>query len=253
MKSTLRQLLWLSHEIGRESRDLVQLTEGNVSARLDADRFLVKAAGTSLSTLTPADVVECNTKRIVSMLETPLMDLSDLDRALIEARVDPAAKLPSPEAAFHSILLQIEGVQFVAHCSPTACLQIVCSRMGEAFADQRIFPEQVVHCGAASVFVPYTDPGSPLAREIQGRIGVFMRRGHGPTPKLILLQNRGIVAIGATAEAVLNTILAAEKAARVFVGTAALGGPAVLKPGQVQKIEQPVIQSQIPRVRFLKQ
>jgi len=251
VKSPLRQLLWLSHEIGRESRELVQLAEGNVSARVDSDRFLVKAAGTPLATLTPSEVVECHAKRILALLETPLMDLAELDRALVEARVDPQAKLPSPEAAFHSILLQLEGVHFVAHCSPISCLQIVCSRMGEAFAEQRLYPEQVLDCGASSVFVPYSDPGSPLAREIQGRITVFMRRNHGPAPRLILLQNRGIVALGATPQAVLNTILSAEKAARVFVGTAALGGPAVLKPGQIQKIEQPT--GLAPRARFLKQ
>ena len=78
-----------------------------------------------------------------------------------------------------------------------------------------------------------------------------MRRGNAPLPRLILLQNRGIIAIGATPQAVLTTLLAAEKSAQVFVGTAALGGPAVLKPGQVQRIEQP--SGQAPRPRFLKQ
>lgn len=251
MKTPLQQLLWLSHELGRESRDLVQLAEGNVSARIDSDRFLVKAAGTSLGTLKPSEVVECHTKRILALLEAPLMDLSDLDKALVEARVDQNARVPSPDAAFHSLLLQLEGVNFVAHCSPTSCLQIVCSRVAESFAEQRLYPEQVLDCGTSSVFVPYSDPGSPLAREIQGRITVFMRRGHGPTPRLVILQNRGIVALGATPQAVLSTILAAEKAARVFVGTAALGGPAMLKPGQIQKIDQPTAST--PRVRFLKQ
>ncbi len=251
MKSPVSQLLWLAHQVGRESLGLVQLAEGNVSARIDADRFVVKAAGSVLGTLTPDEVIECHTGRILSLLETPLMDVSELDRALLEARVNPHAKAPSSESAFHSLLLQLEGIQFVAHCAPTACLQILCSRMGEAFAEQRIYPEQVSDCGAISVYVPYADPGSPLAREIQGRVALFMRRGNAPLPRLILLQNRGIIAIGATPQAVLTTLLAAEKSAQVFVGTAALGGPAVLKPGQVQRIEQP--SGQAPRPRFLKQ
>src|SRR5690242_3878975 len=77
---------------------------------------------------------------------------------------------------------------------------------------------------AASVFVPYTDPGTPLAREIKDRTVFFMKQT-GYTPRLILLQNHGIIALGPSPEAVLSCILMASKAAEVFVGAAALGGP----------------------------
>ncbi len=111
-----------------------------------------------------------------------------------------------------------------------------------------MFPDQVNHTGAASVFVPYADPGSPLAREIRGRVTLNQRRGSVRVPRLITLQNRGIIALGATPEAVLATLLMAEKAARVFVGAALLNGPLFLKPGQAQKLENPSAPSQRPRI-----
>lgn len=50
-------LLSLSHEPGEENRGLAVRGEGNTSARLDADTFLVEASGSSLGTLGEIDVV----------------------------------------------------------------------------------------------------------------------------------------------------------------------------------------------------
>jgi rhamnose utilization protein RhaD (predicted bifunctional aldolase and dehydrogenase) len=47
----LASLLKLSHDLGREDRGLAMLGEGNTSCRIDADTFLVKASGSSLSNL----------------------------------------------------------------------------------------------------------------------------------------------------------------------------------------------------------
>ncbi len=65
-----------------------------------------------------------------------------------------------------------------------------------------MFPDEIVCCGGASVFVPYVDPGLPLAREIRDRTNAFIQQ-HGYIPRLILLQNHGIIAPGATPESVL--------------------------------------------------
>lgn len=239
MSSPLEQLLWLSREMGRPERGLVSLTEGNTSARLDGDRFLMKASGTSLANLTAADVVECHAAKILELLDMPLVDAAELDRTLLEARVDPAAKRPSLAAAFHAQLLQLEGVNFVAHCAPEGCLRVLCSPMAENFAEQRLFPDQVTQGGVQSVFVPYSDPGSPLAREIRSRVTLQQRRNHSRLPRLIVIQNSGIIALGSTAEGVLSTLLTAEKSARVFFGAAVLGGPVFLKPGQTQRLDAP--------------
>ena len=219
--------------------------------RLDGDRFVVTASDCCLATLTPTDLVECHAAKILALLDMPLFDRNELDRTLMQARVNDQAKRPSLAAAFHSLLLQYEGINFVAHCSPPGCVQILCSPMAEAFAEQRLFPDQVTHCGVQSVYVPYADPGSLLAREVRSRVTLQQRRNSRGVPKLIVLQNNGIIALGATAENVLATLVTAEKSAQIFLGAAVLGGPLFLKPGQSQRLDNPI--SVVERPRLLKQ
>jgi rhamnose utilization protein RhaD (predicted bifunctional aldolase and dehydrogenase) len=83
--------------------------------------------------------------------------------------------------------------------------------------------------------VPYTDPGIPLAREIRERTLHFIKQ-HGYVPRIILLQNHGIISVGATTEAVLSSILMATKAAEIFVGAASLGGPNFMAQKDVDRI-----------------
>ena len=85
------------------------------------------------------------------------------------------------------------------------------------------------------MLVPYTDPGVPLAKAIRREVEAFQKR-LGSLPRVILLQNHGLIAIGATAGAVEATTRMAEKAARIFLGAAALGGPVFLPPDQVRRI-----------------
>jgi ribulose-5-phosphate 4-epimerase/fuculose-1-phosphate aldolase len=58
----------------------------------------------------------------------------------------------------------------------------------------------------------------------------------GGVPRLILLQNHGVIALGPTPQAVLATILMASKAAAIFMGAAAMGGPNFLNPQHVERI-----------------
>jgi ribulose-5-phosphate 4-epimerase/fuculose-1-phosphate aldolase len=61
-------------------------------------------------------------------------------------------------------------------------------------------------------------------------------KNSGGVPRLILLQNHGIIALGPTPQAVLACILMATKAAEIFVGAAALGGPNFMNPKDVDRI-----------------
>ena len=92
-----------------------------------------------------------------------------------------------------------------------------------------------VCCGAQSVFIPYSDPGLPLAREIAERTRAFLEK-EGEVPRLILLQNHGLIALGATPQAVLASTLMATKAAAIFMGAAAMGGPNFMTPQHVERI-----------------
>lgn len=233
----LDDLIWLARELGSVQRGLVILNEGNVSARLDDKRFLVKSSGACMGELTKADVTECITSEMVRVLEMPMLDTGALERMIRDAQVDRNSRGASQESPFHAWLLNLPGVNFVAHCHPEAILQIACSQAAERFAEHRMFPDEVDFLGAQTVYVPYADSGTPLAREIRSKVQLAQRRAQSRTPKLILLQNHGVIALGSTARATLGTMLMAEKAARVFIGASRIGGPLFLPPQYVARLE----------------
>ena len=233
--SIAEDLLTLSHEIGREDRGLALLGEGNTSARLTEDTFLVKASGTSLGILQKDDVVECRMSPVLAMLDENGLTDQQIDDALLASRVDQKAKKPSVEAVFHAWALSLPGIKFVGHCHATAVNQILCSPRAREFAEHRMFPEEIMCCGVASVFIPLVDPGLKLAQAIRRETKAFVGKQQHP-PRIILMQNHGLIALGATWQAVLAGLLMAEKAAKVFVGAAQLGGPTFLSQEDIARI-----------------
>lgn len=235
MATDCTDLLELSHEIGREDRQLAILGEGNTSVRLSPTHFAVKASGARLADLQASDITLCDTARLVALLDRKVLPDPEIEKALLEARVDPNAKKPSIEATFHAWLLTLDGVGFVGHCHPVRANQILCSPRARDFAEHRMFPDEIVFCGASSVYVPYADPGLPLAWQIRERTKDYLRE-HGCAPKLIVLQNHGLIALGNSPKAVLACLLMAEKAATIFAGAAAMGGPTFLLPQHIERI-----------------
>jgi rhamnose utilization protein RhaD (predicted bifunctional aldolase and dehydrogenase) len=234
-RTRVNALLRLSHDLGREERQMAILGEGNTSARVDARTFLIKASGAGLATMRAGDVVACKTSVLLSLLNRNKLSDGEIEKALLSSRVDSKSKKPSVEALFHAFCLTLEGVNYVGHAHPIAVNQVLCSPRARKFAEKRIFPDEIVCCGAASVFVPYTDPGFQLARAIQARTIAFMKK-NSQSPRVILIENHGIVALGRTPEAVLAAMLMAEKAAAIWIGASALGGPKVLSRRNVQRI-----------------
>jgi len=234
----LELLLNLSHELGQESRNMAMLGEGNTSTRRDGETFWVKASGTQLRTLKPEQAVACRNRAVLDLMDrTAKMTDEEINQALLDCRVDPKALKPSVEALFHGYLLSLPEVNFVGHVHAVAVNQILCSPRARDFAEKRIFPDEIVCCGAESVLVPYTDPGLVLAQSIRERTRAHIEK-HGAHPRLILLENHGIIALGKTPQAVLAALLMAEKTAAIWVGAAALGGPIFLTPENVRRIAQ---------------
>ena len=231
----IRALIALSHELGAEHRQLAILGEGNTSARLDDETFVVKASGSSLGTLTEDGVVECRSAPLLAMLDRGDYGDQQIEDELFASRVHEAAKKPSIEALFHAYLLSLPGIAFVGHVHSIAVNQILCSTRARDFAEQRIFPDEIVCCGARSVFIPYLDPGLSLARAIRDEVERFMNTV-GTPPRVILLQNHGVITLGSSPSAVKAAMYMADKAARIFIGAAALGGPQFLAPEQVERI-----------------
>ena len=123
-------------------------------------------------------------KALAILDETNLSD-SEIKTRLLDAKVAPlTGKEPAPddgirpstETVFHAICLNLEGVNFVGHTHPTAINALTCSNYFEEAVAGRLFPDEIVMCGAAPVTVPYIDPGIPLAREIRTRILAYIQQ-----------------------------------------------------------------------------
>lgn len=235
-ENLLNQLVQMSSNLGNPLNDYVILGEGNTSVKMDEDTFWVKSSGTQLRTIGPEGFVRVHFEPVLAMLDGPNLSDEEVKQALIEAKADPSAPgHPSVETAMHALLLKLEGINFVGHTHPSAINMLTCSAAFETAISGRLFPDEIVLCGPAPLIIPYVDPGLPLAREIKNRLKVYLE-SYGELPKTVLMQNHGFIALAGTAQKVENITAMAVKAARILVGTYALGGPHFMSTTAVDRI-----------------
>ena len=233
-ESVLNELLALSHHLGEEANDYVIIGEGNTSARIEPETFWVKASGRNLKTIGPDGFVEIYLERVLALLDQPAGD-EDVTRVLLDARVElAAAARPSVETILHAVLYHLTDAQLIGHTHATAVNVILCSQRAHEITTH-LMPDEIVVCGAHSVFVPYTDPGLALARQVQAQVSDFIAR-YAVTPRVIYLQNHGLFALGQSARQVENITAMAVKHARILAGTYLLGGPRRLDDRDVARI-----------------
>ena len=158
---------------------------GNSSVKDDGTLF-IKPSGVALASITP--------DRLMPLALAPLLALAAGEgegeagsdavmRVAMGARLrDEGDRRPSVECVFHALI----PARYVLHTHPTAVNALTCARDGEAIA-RELF-------GGDVLWVPYTDPGLPLAREIARRRGG--RRATGGSGEVILLQNHGLIVAG---------------------------------------------------------
>lgn len=233
----LQQLIELSHWLGAEHRELAILGEGNTSALAeDGKTFYVKASGTRLMDIDENGFVQVDLAKTLHALEHAEETDEATQRALQESRVDPAErKMPSVETFLHAYLLSLPGIRFVGHTHPVAVNALLCSKRAEELIAGRLFPDEIVVCGIAPLWVPYTDPGLPLARELRRRVEAYVQQ-YGVLPKVILMQNHGLIAPAETPQKVIAATAMYVKTAKILLGTMAAGGPNFLAPHHVERI-----------------
>lgn len=235
-KTVLDQLVAMSRALGEPEREYVILGEGNTSARVDEDRMYVKASGASLHQITAEGFVQVWRPKVLQMLDAGDLGDAEVERGLRGAMVDRSStRRPSVETLFHAYLLGLEGVNFVGHTHPTAVNAILCARDGKQAIAGRIYPDEIVVLGVAPVFVDYVDPGLPLARAVRDEIQGYAEE-HGRAPQSVLMQNHGLIALGATAAQVEAIAATWVKTARIIAGAMAFGGPRFLSPDNVARI-----------------
>jgi rhamnose utilization protein RhaD (predicted bifunctional aldolase and dehydrogenase) len=236
MNDILNQLVTMTRNLGDPALDYAILGEGNTSACADAELFWVKASGAQMRTIEPGGFVQVRFDRVLDMLRAETLSDDQSKAGLEAAKADPTVKArPSVETVLHALALQVPGIGFIGHTHPTVVNAVLCSQQAEEAIAGRLFPDEIVYCGPAPVYVPYTDPGLPLARRVRAEIDRYLDE-YGETPKVILMQNHGLIALGRTAAEVENITAMAVKAARVLLGTHALGGPHFLSPAAVERI-----------------
>ncbi len=240
-RSVLHALIDLSHDLGRPERDLVILGEGNTSALVDDGTFWVKGSGTSLATVEADGFVRMQIEPVCALADQPAMS-DDEFKAALEAARAPAAlqssdqnRRPSTETVLHALALCEAGARFVGHTHPIAVNALLCSVAAEEALSGRLFPDEIVVCGPAPAYVPYADPGLPLAKAVREAFRRFADEW-GMPPKTVYIQNHGLIALGETPTQVNSITNMAVKTCRILAGTYTFGGPAFLSEENHQRI-----------------
>ncbi len=226
----------MSRTLGDPGRDLVILGEGNTSVRADDDSFWVKASGTELARADPTTFVRVRFEPVLHALKASALDDKGVKQLLSEATVE-GDRTPSIETFLHALCLQLDGVQYVGHTHPTAAVSLLSVARSRELLSGSVFPDQIVLLGSSYVYVPYADPGLPLAHAVERGLQDFVERERR-SPRVVLLENHGVIALGGSVLEVTNITFMLVKTCRILLGTLAADGPRFLTRENVQRIDR---------------
>lgn len=227
----LAELIELSHTVGRHPSRMVLWEEGGCAVK-SGDRFFVSRRGAYLTALTSGDLVELDHART-----TELVSLETLaDEAMEDVQISSKSIKPSLDAILFAYLFSLDENKYALHVQPVEINQIIGSPRARQFAERRTVAHEVISRGVSSMLTAYADPGLPLAREVKRKLSLWRDR-YKVVPKLILIQNHGMIVLGNSQEEILRTTEMMLKSAQTFIGAAMMGGPAFLTPDNVLHLE----------------
>jgi rhamnose utilization protein RhaD (predicted bifunctional aldolase and dehydrogenase) len=230
----LTDLVQLSRTLGESWRRLAILAEGNTSQRISEDQLAVKATGRSLANASAEDFVVVSLRRLSDLVDDPHAGDADVARYFDEVETEQGMR-PSVETLLHVVCVVDAGATTVAHTHPESVNALLCSDRAEVLAGPPIFPDQVVVIGRRGLLVPYADPGVVLAREVRVRLAEHAREWG--MPRVIYLQNHGLVVLGFSAVQALQLTEMADKVSRVLGATLALGSVVAMTDESVERID----------------
>lgn len=184
-------------------------SEGNISKRT-LEGFNIKASGESFSRLNINSFVNCD------IAGNPLVNQTNK---------------PSIETSIHAWIYKNSSYKYIAHTHPTNLLKILCSNYTERFAEQRLFPDQVVFNGAKSQVIPYAMPGKPLLTCLENMI-------RGNIPNLLLLKNHGLICCGESIREIVTMTEICDKSAEIFSSIIAMNSTSFLTEDNIKEINQ---------------
>ena len=192
-KSPLGDLGVISRFYGA-NKSFVIAGGGNTSYKTE-DRLWVKASGFALSTITEEGFAVLDRKKLAKISENKYSsDPFERERQIKDDLADATItkdKRPSVETSLHDAI----NYKFVIHLHPTLVNGVMCSNNVEAMMEPLF--------GADALYIPYTDPGYILFKEVEAKVKEF-RSKNGFDPKVILLQNHGIFVSADTTQEVIN-------------------------------------------------
>jgi len=192
-------------EIGRRlwQRGYVASNDGNISARLDADRILVTPSGLSKGFLSTTDLV----------VVTP-------DGRKLSGELEPTSELP-----LHLSVYSRRGdVAGIVHAHPPVATGYAVARVPLA---QCILPEVVLTLGS----VPTADYATPSTSAVAESIARYI-----DDYSAILLANHGALAVGRALYEAYFRMETIEHFAQIALTARQLGGASPLTPGEIEDL-----------------
>lgn len=195
-------------QVGRRlfDRFMVAGNDGNISARLDGDTFLITPSGVSKGEMQPDHMV-----------------IIDTDGALISAA---AGRVPSSEFRIHALVYRMRpDVHAVVHAHPPTATGFAVAGIG---LERPFLPEAVVRTGPTPL-APYTIPGGD---ELPESLVPFI-----PDHLTILMGNHGAIAYGPTLWDALANMETIELSARMLLTARQLGNVNYLTDEEIAALE----------------
>jgi ribulose-5-phosphate 4-epimerase/fuculose-1-phosphate aldolase len=231
----ITEILTLGQSLGKHPARLVLAEEGSLAARVTDTRVAVTRRGAHLAELEAADFIHFDLERLNEVIAMEPVLPEDIEGVRLHGEYGAE---PHEDLTLFAWLLALDPTLRVAvHIHPVIVDQIIASPRARQFADRRTVHNEVLALGSASLLVNYADPGIGLTREIQKKM-ILWRDRNKSVPRVILVQNHGVILLGQTGLALLRSIDALLKYAELFAGASLLGGPVFLTPQAITQIEQ---------------
>ena len=174
-------LIEISRHYGKDNRYVIA-GGGNTSFK-DDDKLWIKASGYALGAITEEGFAVLDRKKLAVISEKtyssdPATREEEIKNDLMDACLTKDRR-PSVETSLHNAM----QARFVVHLHPAVVNGLMCSQNAES-ETKRLF-------GDDAVYIPYTNPGYTLFKEVKIRIDAY-RSQFGKEPSILFLQNHGI-------------------------------------------------------------
>lgn len=202
MEENIRNLVKVSRYYG-VNKDYVIAGGGNTSYK-NTDNLWIKASGVSLANIS-SDGFVCLSRSKLRIIYVKKYSNNSAQREievkndLNGAIVSKNRKRPSVESSLHDII----DYPFVVHTHPTLVNSLLCSKKARILSGE-LFGDDIL-------FIKYTDPGYTLFKKVSDEL-VRFRKLKGFDPKIILLENHGIIVSGESIQEIKDIYKNIEKA-----------------------------------------